>query len=142
MMLPGRNMTEPAARGERLRHNLAAMLKPRDVASSVRRVLDSAEVVEGKRVYLSAYQILDRLEQRDQLLEECGRRCVGEDVYHLAASIITKALLSHLTRDVSFDVVQGQGVSIKVGSSTIGGKNGPSAVFRLTEPGSLDVDHF
>lgn len=107
------------------------MVTPRDVAGDVRRVLDEAEIIEGRRAFLSAYQILDRLPVRDRMLTDCEKFQPGDDALHLAASIITRALLQHLTHQVNVDVLDTNGVTIKVGSTTVGSKDGPSAVFRL-----------
>jgi hypothetical protein len=109
------------------------MQAPADLADDVRHVLARAELIHGQRRSLSAYQILERLPNREALV--AGSRALGLEAFHQAAAAITGAVMSHLADEITFEVANGSEVGLRVGSTTIG-SSGPTVVFRIREVGS------
>lgn len=105
-------------------------MRARDIASDVLSVLRD-EAADGRDGGLSAYEILDRLPGRDALVEECRTQRAGDDAYHLAASLVVKAVVGFLLPEVSCDTAAAREHSMRVGEVEVGGRSRSTAVFRL-----------
>ena len=115
----------------------ALMRTAADVVPHIRQVLTAAEVIAGKRRYLSAYQILERLPNRDAIVASFP--AYGLEAFHQAAALITTAVMSHLSDEITMDIANGAEVGFRVGSTTIG-RTGPTVVFGLCEKSSAAVE--
>jgi hypothetical protein len=98
------------------------------MAPQVRRILQSAEPA-----FLTAYQILDRLPYRDELVAECAKGIRGSGAYHAAASMVREALVNHLGAEVHFDFVATKGATWKVAQTLLEPRHEMAAVYRLAK---------
>ena len=106
------------------------MCTPAEVVADIRHVLVNAEMIDRKRRSLSAYQILERLPTREAIVASFP--AAGLDAFHQAAALITTAVVSHLTGEITFELADGADVGLRIGSTTIGAK-GPTVVFRVRD---------
>lgn len=109
-----------------------------ELVADIRHVLTTAELIDRRRRSLSAYQILERLPNREALVASFPG--AGLEPFHQAAGLITSAVMEHLAGEVSFELANGGDVGLRIGSTSIGAQ-GPTVVFRIRDDASQAVDN-
>jgi hypothetical protein len=107
------------------------MLNPADIAAEVKRVLEGAEISEGHRGFLNAYQILDRLSFRDELVSECSRVFKGSGAVDAAAALVSDCAKNHLETEIQIESVATRGIRIEVAGMQVLPRKAGSLLFRL-----------
>lgn len=102
------------------------------LAVLIRTVLQQAAMGrDDKRSFMTAYQVLDRLENRKQVLEEfvAGGRGAGTD--NTAANYIAHVLANHLGDEVEVAYLDAKGVRFSVADDLLPPGNRVPNLYRL-----------
>lgn len=111
-----------------------------DIADDVRRALREASKGKGTRPQLlTAYQILDRIPQRDQLIRERGMPGREAGVHHAAASVVRDSIRYDLKNEVEVEYFDNVGVVFEVGGNHVRAGFPVCGLYRLRDEASAEV---
>jgi hypothetical protein len=103
------------------------------IAPHLRSVLEDVERDErGRRAFLTAYQILDRLKVRDQLIAQCKLDGGDGISHHLAAGVVRDSLLANV-RELEVEIIDTSGATFEVAGKRFKPAPGMAAVYRLSD---------
>lgn len=108
-------------------------LQAADIVDDVRRVLRSASRGKGTRPsFLTAYQVLNRLRDRAQLIAEHGRGGRGHGTHFAAPSVVVNAL-KRLRRsgEVVVTFLDTADLQMTIGNETVSAGNRVCALYRM-----------
>jgi hypothetical protein len=125
--------TSPATNG-------APFLTHGELATDVREVFRRASKGKGTRPqWLTAYQVLERLPQRDRLIAERGMPGEGAGVHHAAASVVRDSIRLHLKSEVEVTFLDTRGIRFEIAGVAVAAGFPVVALYRMAEDASAEV---
>lgn len=112
-------------------------LKPTDIISEVREVLENAFCGKGKQpCYLTAYQILDRLPRYigERLILERGLGGRGNGTHYSAASVVSNA--AEMIGNVETVFLDTEGIRLRIGEQDVAPGSRSCGLYRIISPPS------
>lgn len=109
------------------------MLMPTDIKDEVRAVLNGIQK-DSKygRSYLTAYQILEKLQKRDQIIKERGMPGQGGGNYYAAANVVSDAAkMLDPDIDIKFLDTSSLKIMLKDGTNIVTPGNPNVGLYRL-----------
>lgn len=111
-----------------------------DIAADVRRVLQRASKGKGSRPqWLTAYQILDRLPQRELLVDERGMPGKDAGAHQAAASVVADAIRYELKDEVEVTYFDNVGVLFEIDGVPVRAGFPVCGIYRIADEAGVGV---